>query len=364
MSSIYQKRDYWYYQRIFNPEKGERERIAFSLRTKDEKEAERKKEKWDEHYDRKEQDPSYTEKPFEEAMEEYLQMRKDNVDRKQLSEKTFFSDRSALRKFDTWLEENERKPYYLRLEPLQEDIRQFRKWRRKNVKENTITTNLKSLSSFVNFVQSENYLDEDPFGENGITINRNAKDYDMSVPTKLEWKDIKEEIKIRKERSDDPFWVAMWMLAKLGMRIGEVCILTWEKAFTDQKNYCYLRTSNRTIVIKFKGKKRIVPANLVWDEIQSLDRGGDTPYVFESRRSDTNSHIVVSSWVRRASEFLSDIGYEDYTAHSLRHAVVTELIRKDYSMKKIAKLVGHSHSSIVDRYAHLNVNDLQDMLSE
>jgi len=53
MSSIYTKRDYYYYQIYIDGEDGERKRINKSLRTKDPDEARRLKKRWDSYYERK-----------------------------------------------------------------------------------------------------------------------------------------------------------------------------------------------------------------------------------------------------------------------------------------------------------------------
>lgn len=60
------------------------------------------------------------------------------------------------------------------------------------------------------------------------------------------------------------------------------------------------------------------------------------------------------------SRLLTDLGYENYSAHSLRHAFITDKLRKDVSVKKLSEFVGHRTETLIDSYSHLLPSDLGD----
>ncbi len=359
MSSIYTKRGIYYYQAyITDPDSGERDRAHFSLKTRDEQKAEKKKRKWDEYYRKIQRGEDVADTTFEEAEEDYRKLREMKVDAGELSDYTLNSDQLALKMFGRWIEKEDLKPYILTAENNEENIRDFKYWRLQTVTSTTVETNLRHLSSFFSWLHEQQVIDKMPFSR----IHIPQPESNVQVPSDGDWQEIKSEIKQRVYDLDDPFWVALWIQANAGLRIGEVIRLTWVKAFTDEDKYAYLNESNQTATIQFKSKNRIVPFGHMWDEIQTLDRGGDTPYLFESPSRET--HIQRSSWSKRTGRFFDTLGYEELTNHSLRHMFITELVRKDHSYSKISKMVGQSSRRIVEMYSHLTVDDLSDMMSE
>lgn len=362
MSSLYQRQSgIYYYQRYwYNPEKEEREKTAFSLKTRDEHEAKQKQKKWDEHFDKKEKGKNPSDVEYREAKEEYLEMRKRKVEVGELSGYTFTSDKNAFNQFEKWVEKEKIDPYILNVEDNEENIREFKYWRLKEVSKTTVGNNLRHLSIFFSWIHEQKIIDEQPFSRIDIPTSKRSLD----VATGNDWKHIKDEIEIRAKQKDDPFWVALYILSRTGMRIGEVIRLTWEKAFTDRDKYAYLNQAAKTATIYFKARRRTVPLKNVFDGIETLERSDNSAYLFESPNRGKDTHVRRDSWSRRTSNFLSDLGYEELTAHSFRHSLITELVQKNVSYKKIADIVGHSRSHIVDRYSHLEVSDLETELDK
>lgn len=358
MSSLYQKRGYYYYQRYWdNPKTGENERVSFSLRTKDEKEAERKREKWDKHYDRKEREPDIKDTTWEEAKNKYISHRSKKVKSGELSNYTLTSDKGALKRFEEWMEDEGIEEYILTVENNAENLKDFKYERLEEVSKTTIANNLRHLQSFFSWLQDQRIIDTVPFQ----TVDIPQPDQKLNVPTKAEWKEIKKEVRTRLESTGEPFYVALWIQARTGMRIGEVVRLTWEKAYTGRDKYAYLNPMEKTASIHFKQRHRVVPVGHLWEEIQSLERSDNTPYLFESPNRGKDKHIRRDTWSKRTTQLFEDIGYGEYTNHSIRHALITELIRQGETMKKIADLVGHSSRQIVEIYSHLEPADLADM---
>ncbi|WP_263787329.1 tyrosine-type recombinase/integrase [Salinibacter grassmerensis] len=356
MSSIYTKRGVYYYQAYVTKE-DEKERVGFSLKTKEETEAKKKQRKWDDYYRKLERGEDLADTTFEEAKEDYLELRRMKERAGELSDYTINSDRLALKMFGRWIEEESGiDPYILTAEPNEDHIRDFKYWRLQSVSSTTVETNLRHLSSFFSWLHDQQVIDSRPFSR----IHIPQPESDVEVPSQKEFDEIKKEIKHRVYNEDDRLWKALWIQANAGLRIGEVIRLTWHKTFTDRGKYAYLNQSNRTATIQFKRKNRVIPLKHIWDEIQLIDNDGTTPYVFESPQRET--HVDRSNWSRRTGHFLTEIGYEEMTNHSLRHMFITELVKKDYSYEKIARMVGQSSRRIVSMYAHLDAGDLEDMM--
>ena len=68
---------------------------------------------------------------------------------------------------------------------------------------------------------------------------------------------------------------------------------------------------------------------------------------------------------------MRELGYVDsennllYTAHTIRHAVVTDLLRKGVNMYDISKLCRHSSiKTTMDIYGHLQPSDLISVMDK
>ena len=364
MSSIFQKRGIYYYQVYFDdPESGERKKKAFSLETDDEDEAKLRQRKWDKYYKRKELGEATSEiKTYQEAKEKYLDDRWQRVEVGDLSENTVSTDEESFRRFDDWLEKEGIVEYIFAVEDNLQNLKDFKVWRLEDVSPTTIGNNLRHLQSFFSTLEEKGIVEENPFDSNELEIPSPKKRSD--VPTSSEWQKIKKRTRKAYKESDDPFYVAALVLVNTGMRIGEVVRLTWGKAFTDRKQYAYINESDQTATIKFKRTLRDVPLGHsgLWKALQTLERSENSPYVFESPNRGDHSHINRDSWSARMRSFLTEIGFEDYSAHTCRHGYITEMVRNDVSYAKIAKIVGHSHSQIVERYSHLRPDDLTDVM--
>jgi integrase len=155
------------------------------------------------------------------------------------------------------------------------------------------------------------------------------------------------------------------------MRLGELIQIKWERGPEDigtghARNYVYLDREEKTLTIKFKRKLRVIPASHVWGVFETLRkrRKEDRAYVFASPNGGHYDDSYVCRLWKKETEKAKQEGVlgRAYTCHSIRHAVVTSLLRKDYSAHKVGQLVGHSSEQITERYAHLVASDLNGMV--
>lgn len=118
---------------------------------------------------------------------------------------------------------------------------------------------------------------------------------------------------------------------------------------------------NRIIhVVKGKGNKdRRVPINEklhgLLQEYSTTWRV-DSPYFFASSRSGCLSPQRVNAVL---GETMAKLGWsKKVTAHTFRHSFASSLVKKDVSLVKISKLLGHSSLKTTSVYTHSNIEDL------
>ncbi|MCS3698083.1 tyrosine-type recombinase/integrase [Salinibacter ruber] len=279
---------------------------------------------------------------------QFLAHRRRKVQHNELSEHTFEDDKVALRHFTGWLDGRE---------PSEDLVRDYKYHRLEAAEKSTVAKELRHLQRFFSWLREEGEIETSPFDR----IDIPKPDGRLDVPSEKEWRRIRKEIRSR--LGTGKFWTALWLQARTGFRIGEVIRLTWRRALTSNRRFAFIQPDKKVATVRFKAKERVVPLGHVWEQVEELEKeGGDTPYLFESPTKA--KHVRRDTWSRRTSRFLQDeLGMKEYTNHCLRHAFITELVRKDHSIKKVADMVGHSHSHITNRYTHLTADDLQQMMN-
>jgi integrase len=191
------------------------------------------------------------------------------------------------------------------------------------------------------------------------------------VPNEKEFKALKEWLDEKIESADEPKWIHLLMklACHTGMRMGEIAIMKWRRGPEDvgtghARNYVYLTEEERTLTIKFKRKLRVIPVDHVWEIFEAMRRRrepSDT-YVFTS--STSGSHYTVSVLCGRWKQEVKKVDAlsRPYTSHSIRHGVVTHLLRQGVPVYKVGKIVGHSSEKITERYSHFIPDDLEDAM--
>lgn len=243
-----------------------------------------------------------------------------------------------------------------------ETLESFKNDRLDEVTATTVNSNLLHIQSFFSWLHRKQYIENHPF-EN-LKLPKPSRR--TTVPNRREWEVIKDQTAelVRQSHRPKPLWIAIWMICRTGMRLTEVVEMKWERGGTDygdghSRSYIYL--DGTTAVIYLKRKLRRVPMDHIWNDITRLERD-DNLYLFESP-SRPGKLIHREGYSKRISDYLTALGFDDYTAHSLRHAFITELVRNGHNMTKISRLVGHSSESLTERYTHLRTDDFKDMLT-
>jgi integrase len=144
------------------------------------------------------------------------------------------------------------------------------------------------------------------------------------------------------------------MLMLTGARRSEVLSSTWD--MFDLETGVWIKPSSHTKQKKSHRVPLSSPACQLLDKIR--ERGGDTTYLFPSRRGSKHAHIteLKKSWARICE--LAEL--DGVRIHDLRHTYASILVSGGASLPLIGALLGHTQVQTTQRYAHLMDDPLRE----
>jgi integrase/recombinase XerD len=150
-------------------------------------------------------------------------------------------------------------------------------------------------------------------------------------------------------------------LYSTGIRAGELASLKLDDVDTEER---LLR------VVLGKGRKdRNVPLTRPAAEAieaylihgrPRMQRAKQSALLFVARRGgrmhDDTMNTLIGSWTKKA-------GIEKHvTCHTLRHSAATHLLKGGADIRHIQKLLGHASLQTTERYTHVEISDLKEVL--
>ncbi|MBB4060039.1 site-specific recombinase XerD [Salinibacter ruber] len=356
MSSLYQKRGIFYYQG--KDEDGNR--FQKSLRTRDRAEAREKKEKLDERFS--------TDMPttLTKLVEDYLEHRRRKRDRDELSERTVGSDEYVLPFFLDWTQEKYGTVFSDEIGEI--SFSAFKEKRLENVSPTTVGKDLRHIQSFFSHLRRKEVLSKDPLKSVEIPQPRRRQ----VVPNQQEFQALKKWLDERIKEAEKPkrTHLLMKLACHTGMRLGEMAMMKWRRGPEDvgtghARNYVYLTPEEQTLTIKFKRKLRVIPVGQIWNIFEELKERREPSDTFVFSSPMTDSHLTVSTLCHNWKDEVKKVDAlsRPYTSHSIRHGVVTHLLRQGVPVYKVGKIVGHSSEKITERYSHFIPDDLEDAMN-
>jgi len=355
MSSLYQKRGIFYYQG--KDEDGNR--IQRSLRTRDKEEAEGKQEKLDERFS--------TDAPstLSKLVEDYLDHRRRQRDRDELAGRTVGTDESVLPRFLGWTQREHGELFADELDRI--DLSGYKEERLRDVSPTTVGKDLRHIQSFLSYLQRKGVVEKDLLESVEVPQPRRRD----VVPNEREFSALKEWLDEQIEEAEKPKWIHLLMklACHTGMRMGEMARIKWERGPQDvgtghSRNYVYLDCEEKNLTVKFKRKLRVIPVEHCWDVFAEMlgRRDPSDTYVFTSPVSGTHYEVstLCNLWKEEVEKV--DALSRPFTSHSIRHGVVTHLLRQGVPVYKVGKIVGHSSEKITERYSHFIPDDLEDAM--
>jgi len=136
-----------------------------------------------------------------------------------------------------------------------------------------------------------------------------------------------------------------------GLRSQEVFSLPWADVDFEAKSI-YLRKT------KAGKARRVYLSSMAWAEIERMKAAHDGAHKFVFPGFHPGQHVMEPH--RCFKGILKAAKIEDFRIHDLRHTHASYLVQSGASLFEVQKALGHSDSSMTQRYAHLADNTLRD----
>lgn len=142
-----------------------------------------------------------------------------------------------------------------------------------------------------------------------------------------------------------------------GLRLSEQFSLKWEDIDFERGQVILPRT--KAGGVQYVRLNAEAQAILRKKQTQQLNTGGCGVWVYPSANPAT--HLDQRNFTSRVFiTAVKRVGLEDVTWHSLRHTYASRLAMSGQSDRTIASLLRHSGTGLVQRYAHLSPDHLQE----
>lgn len=161
-----------------------------------------------------------------------------------------------------------------------------------------------------------------------------------------------------------------------GLRIGEICALSWDDIDFENKLVTVRHTVSRIDAAKESGTKsqwvlsspktvssfRIIPIcsdlfTLLWD----YRKHSHSPFVV----STAQTFVSPRTYEYRFQAILKKIGIPRITFHTLRHNFATRCVEKSVDVKSLSEILGHSSEMVTLRtYVHSSLECKREQLEK
>ena len=351
------------------------------------KELDRQRKVWDDFFDDmdyqfKNQNPfNKPPTPLTKIIQYYIESSEKKVSLNDMSESTLRFNRENIKIFRSWYLTEYGDKSVDRI--LTSEIDEYRTHRiQKGLSPNTISINLRNLRGFFNFCVKERYIDVSPFTKDIVIPKYKSRLTDevlLNGDWKRFYKSIENTITHKKDVPSEILWFdkldwfkgILWVMCNSGMRGGEVRILKWKKSPTDTQykkvSYSHLDRELTKICIFFKGGYGEIPLEEPLKSFfTNLKKNKDKNiYVFQNpNREEGFGKDIFNKYFR---ELMKSLGWdgEGYKPHSIRHSVVSSLVKRDVNIYSISKLLRHTDiRTTLNIYGHLLPSDLGDIMKK
>lgn len=182
--------------------------------------------------------------------------------------------------------------------------------------------------------------------------------YDLQVLS------LREQIKLEEFclNHNDNRYIGIVLDLYTGLRIGELCALTWENIDLRNKRILvtktlqriYLAKSNTAILIdspKSVNSIRKIPMNDKVYEILKLQKNKNKEQDFFL--TGNKKYIEPRRYQYTFNKILKEAGLRDYNFHILLHTFATNCIKVGMDPKSLSEILGHSYVNItLNKYVH------------
>jgi len=161
-------------------------------------------------------------------------------------------------------------------------------------------------------------------------------------------------------------YFGIYLCLYTGLRIGEICALTW--ADIDEINACI--SINKTVLRIPNVESGVAKTKLIMDapktesSIRLIPLSPKLAQMISERKpadvsensyflTGTDKFIEPRNYYERYKNLLIECGIEHHSFHALRHSFATRCIEKGFDAKVLSEILGHADVKItLDRYVH------------
>ena len=171
--------------------------------------------------------------------------------------------------------------------------------------------------------------------------------------------------------------LGVYICLSSGMRIGEVCALTWEDIDTDNGIIRVNRTIQRIYVIEDGSRKTelILDAPKTRNSIREIPISRDLLRILKPFKRIVNPSFFVLTNDSRPTEprtyrsyyknLMRELNMPDLKFHGLRHSFATRCIESKCDYKTVSVLLGHSNiSTTLNLYVHPNMEQKKKAIEQ
>jgi integrase len=171
--------------------------------------------------------------------------------------------------------------------------------------------------------------------------------------------------------------VGVYICLSAGIRIGEVCALTWEDIDTDNGIIHVRKTIQRIYLIEDGDRKTelILDTPKTKNSIRSIPMSRDLLRMLKPLKKIVNSSFFVLTNDAKPTEprtyrsyyknLMKELNMPDLKFHGLRHSFATRCIESKCDYKTVSVLLGHSNiTTTLNLYVHPNLEQKKKCIDQ
>lgn len=151
----------------------------------------------------------------------------------------------------------------------------------------------------------------------------------------------------------DPAWLPFFLCAlRTGMRLGELCALTWDDLdFVKGKIHVVRNYTHGRLVSPKNNRGRVIPMSPQLAAVLRAHRHLRGPLVFCREDGSYLTRDVIKHPFDRGTR---RAGLSAIRIHDLRHSFASQLVMDGVPLTAVKELLGHATLEMTMRYAHLS----------
>lgn len=171
--------------------------------------------------------------------------------------------------------------------------------------------------------------------------------------------------------------LGVYVCLSAGMRIGEICALTWEDIDTDEGVIHVRKTIQRIYLIE-EGERRtelILDTPKTKNSIREIPISRNLLKILKPFKKIVNPSFFVLTNDSKPTEprtyrnyyknFMKELGIPELKFHGLRHSFATRCIESKCDYKTVSVLLGHSNiSTTLNLYVHPNMEQKKKAIEQ